>query len=109
MANNGQTWGRDYYSTIDELANSSIDGSKHLTDKLTKDSMLCLLKSSIGHLSEAKVNLSIIFPFRKKIESFKREKVKLVENVEKMNADLPKSGETSQTYATPINKVEEAQ
>ena len=110
VANNGQPGGRDYYPTIDELVNSSNDGFKHLTDKLTKDSILCFLKDSIGHLREAKLNLSNISFISEKIEDLKRENEKLVEKVEKINEDLPKSGKAiPQTVATPIRKIDDYQ
>ena len=57
--NSTTTGGRYYYPTVDELVNADGEGFKHLTEKLTKERLLGLLKDTIGHLRQAK--LSILF------------------------------------------------
>ena len=51
---NSTSGGKDYYPSIDELLAADSNGFKRLTGKLTKDSILCLLRDSLGHLKQAK-------------------------------------------------------
>ena len=53
---NSTSGGKDYYyPSIDELLAADSKGFKRLTGKLTKDSILCLLRDSLGHLKQAKL------------------------------------------------------
>ena len=55
LRHNSTSGGKDYYpSSIDELLAADSNGFKRLTGKLTKDSILCLLRDSLSHLKQAK-------------------------------------------------------
>ena len=43
--------GRNYYPQVDELVHAN---DEKLTEKLTKDWLLCLLRDTVSHLREAK-------------------------------------------------------
>ena len=51
---NSTSGGKDYYPSIDELLAADSNGFKRLTGKLTKDSILCLLRDSLSHLKQTK-------------------------------------------------------
>ena len=51
---NSTSGGKDYYPSIDELLAADSKGFKRLTGKLTKDSILCLLRDSLSQLKQAK-------------------------------------------------------
>ena len=54
---NSTSGGKSYYPTIVEADNDSF---RVLTEKLTKDWLICLLKDSVAHLREAKSTSSIL-------------------------------------------------
>ena len=61
--------GRYHYPCIDELVNANDGEFKALTDKLTKDWLLCLLRDALSHLRTAKSFISNFDMLKEKVSS----------------------------------------
>ena len=61
--NNSTSGGRDYYTSVDELVDADDAAIKRLTDKLTKERLLIVLKDTVSHPKKAKsyINNIVIY------------------------------------------------
>lgn len=81
--------GKNYYPSIDELVDANGEDFKCLTDKLTKDWLLCLLKDSIAHLRQAKSTIHSYSIIDDKIKKITEDNSTIVNKLNEISASQP--------------------
>ena len=95
---NSTSGGKDYYPSIDELLAADSNGFKRLTGKLTKDSILCLLRDSLSHLKQAKSTSDRFSTLENKLDT-------LITNTETSPGVTPPSASSGKSTMADIFKA----